>query len=76
MELHFWMMEVFYEAQYSYSRNMLTRIYKVASLLDDLYDSCCSTEDGEAFLTALVRYVMNFINLYDNCCLSFLLLTL
>jgi len=56
VEMHFWMMEVFVEAQYSYSRKMLTQLFMILTKLDDLYDSYCSKEDGDAFLTALVRW--------------------
>ena len=62
VEMHFWMMEVFFEPQYSYSRKMLVQYSMIITALDDLYDTYyCSTEDGDAFGAALLRYVFNFI---------------
>ncbi|PWZ45177.1 Beta-sesquiphellandrene synthase [Zea mays] len=56
VEMHFWMMGVFFEPQYSYSRKMLTQLFMIVSVLDDLYDSHCTTEEGNAFTAALQRW--------------------
>jgi hypothetical protein len=34
--MHFWMQGVFFEPQYSYSRKMLTQLFTIVSILDDL----------------------------------------
>lgn len=58
VEMHFWMMEVFFEPQYSYSRKMLTQLFMIVSVIDDLYDNnYCTTEDGGVFAAALQRYI-------------------
>ncbi|WVZ95133.1 hypothetical protein U9M48_040934 [Paspalum notatum var. saurae] len=56
VEMHFWMLGVFYEPQYSYSRKMLTQLFMIVSILDDLYDSHCTTEEGKIFAAALQRW--------------------
>ncbi|KAG0522782.1 hypothetical protein BDA96_07G067300 [Sorghum bicolor] len=56
VEMHFWMMGVFFEPQYSYSRKMLTQLFMIVSILDDLYDNHCTTEEGNVFTAALERW--------------------
>ncbi|XP_066350827.1 (E)-beta-caryophyllene synthase-like [Miscanthus floridulus] len=56
VEMHFWMMGVFFEPQYSYSRKMLTKLFMIVSILDDLYDNHCTTEEGNVFTAALQRW--------------------
>ncbi|XP_066351293.1 (E)-beta-caryophyllene synthase-like [Miscanthus floridulus] len=56
VEMHFWMMGVFFEPQYSYSRKMLTQLIMIVSVLDYLYDNHCTTEEGNVFTAALQRW--------------------
>ncbi|CAN6242051.1 unnamed protein product [Urochloa humidicola] len=56
LELHFWMMGVCYEAHYSYSRIMLTKMIAIASLFDDFYDNYSTTEESNAFTAAMERW--------------------
>lgn len=56
VEMHFWMLGVFFEPQYSYSRKMLTQLFMIVSILDDLYDNHCTTEEGKIFAAALQRW--------------------
>ncbi|XP_062192109.1 (E)-beta-caryophyllene synthase-like [Phragmites australis] len=56
VEMHFWMLGVFFEPQYSCSRKMLTQLFTMVSILDDLYDNYCTTEEGSVFLAALQRW--------------------
>ncbi|CAL4996527.1 unnamed protein product [Urochloa decumbens] len=56
VEMHFWMLGVFFEPQYSYSRKMLTQLFMIVSILDDLYDNYCTTEEGNTFAAALQRW--------------------
>ncbi|VAI41969.1 unnamed protein product [Triticum turgidum subsp. durum] len=56
VEIHFWMLGVVYEPQYSYSRIMLTQLVIFVSLFDDLYDNYSTTEESNIFTAALERW--------------------
>ncbi|XP_020192141.1 (E)-beta-caryophyllene synthase-like [Aegilops tauschii subsp. strangulata] len=56
VEIHFWMLGVVYEPQYSYSRIMLTKLVIFVSLFDDLYDNYSTTEESNIFTAALERW--------------------
>lgn len=56
VEIHFWMLGVLYEPQYSYSRIMLTKLVMFMSLIDDLYDNYSTTEESNIFTTAIERW--------------------
>jgi (-)-germacrene D synthase len=72
VEMHFWMMGVFFEPKYSYSRKMLTQLFMIVSVLDDLYDSHCTTEEGNAFTAALQRFatLMHSMFIFSSCDLN------
>ncbi|KAL6643118.1 hypothetical protein ACP70R_021299 [Stipagrostis hirtigluma subsp. patula] len=56
VELHFWMLGVVYEPQYSYSRIMLTKLMQIVSLFDDLCDNYSTSEENRIFTAALERW--------------------
>ncbi|KAF8669915.1 hypothetical protein HU200_051096 [Digitaria exilis] len=56
VEMHFWMLGVFFEPQYSYSRKMLTQLFMIVPILDDLFDNHCATEEGNLLAVALERW--------------------
>ncbi|KAI4978939.1 hypothetical protein ZWY2020_015692 [Hordeum vulgare] len=56
VEMHFWMLGVVYEPQYSYSRIMLTKLVMIVSLFDDLYDNYSTTEESNIFTAAMERW--------------------
>ncbi|XP_044378152.1 (E)-beta-caryophyllene synthase-like [Aegilops tauschii subsp. strangulata] len=56
VEVHFWILGVLYEPQYSYSRIMLTKLVLFMSLLGDLYDNYSTTEESNIFTAAMHRW--------------------
>ncbi|XBH57187.1 hypothetical protein VPH35_078841 [Triticum aestivum] len=56
VEVHFWILGVLYEPQYSYPRIMLTKLVLFMSLLDDLYDNYSTTEESNIFTAAMQRW--------------------
>ncbi|KAK3120986.1 hypothetical protein QOZ80_8BG0644380 [Eleusine coracana subsp. coracana] len=56
VELHFWMLGVLYESCYSYPQIMMTKFTVIASVFDDLYDNCSTTEEGDIFIGAIERW--------------------
>ncbi|XP_048560268.1 (E)-beta-caryophyllene synthase-like [Triticum urartu] len=56
VELHFWILGVVYEPQYSYSRVMLTKLLVFVSLFDDFYDNYSTTEESNIFTAAMERW--------------------
>ncbi|XBI98107.1 hypothetical protein VPH35_018368 [Triticum aestivum] len=56
VELHFWILGVVYEPQYSYSRVMLTKLLIFVSLFDDFYDNYSTTEESNIFTAAMERW--------------------
>ncbi|OEL12616.1 (E)-beta-farnesene synthase [Dichanthelium oligosanthes] len=56
VEMYFWMLGVVYEPQYSYPRILLTKFFKLVSLIDDFCDSYSTTEEIENFTIAIERW--------------------
>nr|QLR06789.1 terpene synthase clade-I-ancestor [synthetic construct] len=56
VEMHFWMLGVLFEPQYSYSRIMLTKLFIFVSIFDDIYDNYSTTEESKIFTTAMERW--------------------
>ncbi|KAL5232301.1 hypothetical protein ABZP36_031077 [Zizania latifolia] len=56
VEMHFWMLGVLFEPQYSYGRIMLTKLFIFVSIFDDLYDSYSTLEESNLFTIAMERW--------------------
>ncbi|KAG8086758.1 hypothetical protein GUJ93_ZPchr0010g9909 [Zizania palustris] len=56
VEMHFWMVGVVFEPQYSYGRIMLTKLFIFVSIFDDLYDSYSTLEESNLFTIAMERW--------------------
>uniref|UniRef100_A0A8I6YYP9 Terpene synthase n=1 Tax=Hordeum vulgare subsp. vulgare TaxID=112509 RepID=A0A8I6YYP9_HORVV len=63
VEMHFWMLGVVYEPQYSYSRIMLTKLVMIVSLFDDLYDNYSTTEESNIFTAAMESFVSYILSI-------------
>lgn len=53
---YFWGLGIFYEPQMSLAKDIFLKMFKVASVLDDLYDAFGTLEELESFEKALKRY--------------------
>nr|AAR31145.1 (-)-germacrene D synthase [Solidago canadensis] len=56
VELYFWVLGVYFEPQYSRSRIFLTKVIKMATILDDTYDIHGTYEELEIFTKAVQRW--------------------
>ncbi|CAM0879102.1 unnamed protein product [Alopecurus aequalis] len=59
VEMHFWMMGIFFEPHYSYQRTVLTKLYLIISVFDDFYDNYSTSEESRMFTTAITRWDEN-----------------
>ncbi|KAI3735794.1 hypothetical protein L6452_15309 [Arctium lappa] len=56
VELYFWAQGVFFEPKYSQSRIFLTKVFGIASIVDDTYDAYGTYEELEIFTEAIQRW--------------------
>ncbi|XP_052164417.1 (E)-beta-caryophyllene synthase-like [Oryza glaberrima] len=56
VEMHFWMLGVLFEPQYSYGRTMLTKLFIFVSIFDDIYDNYSTLEESKLFTEAIERW--------------------
>ncbi|KAK1427999.1 hypothetical protein QVD17_16805 [Tagetes erecta] len=61
-ESYFWILGVYPEPQYSRSRIFLTKIIKMATILDDTYDNYGTYEELEIFTEAIQRWSITYID--------------
>lgn len=59
MELHFFVLAMFFEPQFSRARIMLTKFYIILVILDDTYDRYASLPEAESLANALERYTIH-----------------
>ncbi|MFS7904885.1 putative germacrene-A synthase [Helianthus anomalus] len=59
VELYFWLVGVYFKPQYSGSRIFLTKVIKIAAILDDTYDNYGTYEELEIFTMAIERFVLS-----------------
>lgn len=57
VEMHFWMLGVLFEPQYSYGRTMLTKLFIFVSIFDDIYDNYSTLEESKLFTEAIERSI-------------------
>ncbi|XP_076936082.1 sesquiterpene synthase TPS1-like [Bidens hawaiensis] len=62
VELYFWVVGVYFEPQYSRSRIFLTKVIKMATVLDDTYDNYGTYEELEIFTEAIQRWSLTCID--------------
>jgi (-)-germacrene D synthase len=55
VEMHFWMLGVLFEPQYSYGRIVLTKFFTFISIFDDIYDSYSTLEESKLLTMAMER---------------------
>ncbi|XP_044948392.1 (E)-beta-caryophyllene synthase-like [Hordeum vulgare subsp. vulgare] len=56
VEMHFWMLGVLFEPQYSYGRIVLTKFFTFISIFDDIYDSYSTLEESKLLTMAMERW--------------------
>ncbi|KAF0924515.1 hypothetical protein E2562_010162 [Oryza meyeriana var. granulata] len=56
VEMHFWMLGVLFEPQYSFGRIMLTKLFIFVSIFDDIYDNYSTLEESKLFTEAMERW--------------------
>jgi (-)-germacrene D synthase len=55
VECYFWILGVYFEADYFLSRRILTKVIVMTSLIDDIYDVYGTLEELELFTQAIER---------------------
>ncbi|KAI3682833.1 hypothetical protein L1987_83136 [Smallanthus sonchifolius] len=66
VELYFWTLGVYFEPRYSRSRCFLTKVIKMATILDDTYDNYGTYEELEIFTEAIERWSISCIDSLPN----------
>ncbi|KAE8674442.1 (+)-delta-cadinene synthase isozyme XC14 [Hibiscus syriacus] len=56
VEGYFWILGVYFEPQYSYAREILTKILLMISIMDDIYDAYGTYEELELLTIAIQRW--------------------
>ncbi|KAK9041662.1 hypothetical protein V6N11_016752 [Hibiscus sabdariffa] len=56
VECYFWMLGVYFEPQYSFAREILTKVIAMVSTMDDIYDSYGTFEELQLFTDAIQRW--------------------
>ncbi|TYI42271.1 hypothetical protein ES332_A01G086900v1 [Gossypium tomentosum] len=62
VECYFWILGVYFEPQYSFAREIMTKAIVMASTMDDIYDVHGTYEELELFTNAIERWDSNFID--------------
>lgn len=59
VEVHFWVVGIYFEPRYSRARRMLTKVNKLNSIIDDTFDANYATFDELVLFTdAIQRYTL------------------
>ncbi|XP_022725044.1 isoprene synthase, chloroplastic-like [Durio zibethinus] len=75
MECFFWTLGMVSEPQFSYCRKSLTKVFKLITILDDVYDIYGTVDELEQFTDAVERWDVNIVqDLPDYMKLCFLAL--
>nr|AKA94109.1 beta-caryophyllene synthase [Ocimum kilimandscharicum] len=59
VECYFWIVGVYFEADYAIARRLLTKVIYLASILDDIYDVYATFEELTLFSAVLQRWDIN-----------------
>lgn len=55
VECYFWILGVYFEPEYSFTRAILTKALTLISIVDDIYDVYGTAEERELFMAAIER---------------------
>ncbi|XP_021725964.1 (-)-germacrene D synthase-like [Chenopodium quinoa] len=66
VEVYFWILGVYYEPKYSYARMLLTKLFKIISIVDDIYDAYGTVEELEPFTEAIRRWDKSCIDQFPS----------
>ncbi|XP_021754772.1 (-)-germacrene D synthase-like [Chenopodium quinoa] len=66
VEVHFWILGEYYEPKYSYARMLLTKLFKIISIVDDIYDSYGTIEELKPFTEAIQRWDKTCIDQFPS----------
>ncbi|KAJ9678956.1 hypothetical protein PVL29_021001 [Vitis rotundifolia] len=62
VEGYFWIVGVYFEPQYLRARQLLTKVFAILSVIDDIYDAYGTNEELELFTEAIERWDINNID--------------
>ncbi|KAL3334817.1 hypothetical protein AABB24_031168 [Solanum stoloniferum] len=62
VECYFWILGVYFEPKYSRARKMLTKVFKVTSIIDDTFDAYATYDELVTFTDAIQRWEANAID--------------
>ncbi|CBI31269.3 unnamed protein product, partial [Vitis vinifera] len=62
VEGYFWILGVYFEPQYSRARRILTKLFAMASIIDDIYDAYGTLEELQPFTEAIERWDISSID--------------
>ena len=68
VEIHFWMMGVFFEPHYSYPRTVLTKLITLVSVFDDFYDNYSTAQESTMFTSAIDRFPLSLTPIQPIYC--------
>ncbi|KAL4352950.1 hypothetical protein GQ457_06G022510 [Hibiscus cannabinus] len=66
VECYFWMLGMYFEPQYSFGREILTKVVTMLSIMDDTYDSYGTIEELQLFTDAIQRWDVNCMDQFPN----------
>jgi len=55
VECYFWILGVYFEPKYSRARKMLTKVFKLISIIDDTFDAYATYDELVTFTDAIER---------------------
>ena len=58
VEGYFWTLGVYFEPQYSRARRILTKLFAMASIIDDIYDAYGTPNEFKLFTKAVERFAI------------------
>lgn len=65
VELHFFVLAMYFEPKFSSARIMLTKFFKVLTILDDTCDRYASLPEAKSLVNSLERYI-SYNSSYKN----------
>ncbi|KAL1194648.1 (E)-beta-ocimene synthase [Cardamine amara subsp. amara] len=74
-ESYFWTLGIFYEPEFKYYRTILTKIFMLIAIMDDIYDIYGTLEELEIFTTVVEKWDVNHVERlpdYMKTCFLFL----
>ncbi|CAN6922843.1 unnamed protein product [Brassica oleracea] len=74
-ESYFWTIGIFYEPEFKYYRKILTKLFMLIAIMDDIYDIYGTLEELEIFTNVVERWDVNLVERlpeYMQICFLFL----